>query len=70
MRRVIVFNQVSLDGYFVDTHGDMSWAHAGAPDPEWQAFVESNARGDANERKPNQRNQLSNEPTAKQVLYP
>ena len=43
MRRVVVFNHVSLDGYFVDMHGDMSWAHKN--DSEWQAFVEENARG-------------------------
>jgi dihydrofolate reductase len=39
-----VFNQVSLDGYFVDAHGDMSWAHNTARDAEWQAFVEGNAK--------------------------
>ncbi len=27
MRKLIVFNQVSLDGYFTDVDGDMSWAH-------------------------------------------
>ncbi len=43
MRRLVVFNQVSLDGYFVDAHGDMSWAHSTAKDAEWQAFVEGNA---------------------------
>ncbi len=43
MRRLIVFNQVSLDGCFVDAHGDMSWAHNTAKDAEWQAFVEGNA---------------------------
>jgi dihydrofolate reductase len=42
MRKVAVFNQVSLDGYFVDMQGDMSWAHKS--DLEWQAFVEENAR--------------------------
>jgi dihydrofolate reductase len=41
MRRLVVFNHVSLDGYFVDAQGDMSWAHAG--DAEWNAFVEGNA---------------------------
>jgi dihydrofolate reductase len=41
MRRLVVFNHVSLDGYFVDVHGDMSWAHA--TDAEWTAFVEGNA---------------------------
>ena len=43
MRKLVVFNQVSLDGYFVDMHGDMSWAHKS--DAEWQAFVEENASG-------------------------
>ncbi len=43
MRRLVVFNQVSADGYFTDARGDMSWAHKG--DPEWQAFVEGNAGG-------------------------
>jgi dihydrofolate reductase len=41
MRRLVVFNHVSLDGFFVDAHGDMSWAHAS--DVEWTAFVEGNA---------------------------
>jgi hypothetical protein len=27
MRRLIAFEQVSLDGFFVDGKGDMSWAH-------------------------------------------
>jgi len=26
MRRLVVFNSVTLDGYFVDMKGDMSWA--------------------------------------------
>jgi dihydrofolate reductase len=42
MRRIIVFNQITLDGYFTDNNGDMSWAHKN--DPEWNAFVEDNAR--------------------------
>ena len=46
MRRLSVFNAVSLDGYFVDNKGDMSWAHAGQDDPEWQAFSAENAGGD------------------------
>jgi dihydrofolate reductase len=43
MRRLVVFNHISLDGYFVDAQGNMSWAHAG--DAEWNAFVEENATG-------------------------
>jgi len=34
---------VSLDGYFVDAGGDMSWAHK--DDPEWNAFASENASG-------------------------
>jgi dihydrofolate reductase len=53
MRKLIVFNHVSLDGYFVDMNGDMSWAKAdhqdvadGAPGAaEWDAFVAGNASG-------------------------
>ena len=44
MRKLAVFNSVSLDGYFTGSGGDLSWAHA-AEDPEWNAFVESNASG-------------------------
>ena len=43
MRKVLVYNSVSLDGYFVDANGDMSWAHK--RDPEWNAFVADNSRG-------------------------
>ena len=42
MRKLIVFNQVSIDGYFTDADGDMSWAHK--QDAEWNAFVAENAR--------------------------
>lgn len=45
MPTLSVFNSVSADGYFTDAHGDMSWAYAGADDPEWQAFVGGNASG-------------------------
>ncbi len=45
MRKLIVFNHVSLDGYFVDMNGDMSWAKADHQDAEWDAFVAGNASG-------------------------
>ncbi len=45
MRKLIVFNHVSLDGFFTDANGDMSWAHTGADDPEWQQFVAENSSG-------------------------
>ncbi len=41
MRKLIVFNMVSLDGYFTDANGEMSWAHKN--DAEWNTFVEGNA---------------------------
>lgn len=43
MRKLIVFNSVSVDGYFVDANGEMSWAHGA--DPEFNAFTQENARG-------------------------
>jgi dihydrofolate reductase len=43
MRKLIVFNSVTVDGYFTDSKGDMSWAHN--DDPEWNAFVEENSSG-------------------------
>jgi len=45
MRKLAVFNHVSLDGYFVDGTGGMSWAHAGLKDAEWNGFVAENAAG-------------------------
>ena len=43
MRRLTVFNNISLDGYFTDARGDMSWAHKN--DPEWIKFSAENAQG-------------------------
>lgn len=45
MPKLVVFNSVSLDGYFVDMNGNMSWAHNNNPDQEWDAFVSGNASG-------------------------
>ena len=47
MNRLIVFNSVSLDGYFTGANGDMSWAHSRKPDTEWDEFVRGNAGGDS-----------------------
>jgi dihydrofolate reductase len=44
MRRLTVFNSMSLDGYFTDASGDMSWAHK--QDPEFNDFTAGNAKGD------------------------
>jgi dihydrofolate reductase len=46
MRKLGVFNNVSLDGYFVDADGSMRWAHRDKPDAEWNAFVAGNASGE------------------------
>ena len=45
MRKVVVFNSISLDGYFTDGTNDVAWAHK--RDPEWQAFTAENAGGAA-----------------------
>ena len=45
MRRLMVFNSVTLDGYFTGADGDLSWAHKA--DPEWQDFIAGNARGES-----------------------
>ncbi len=45
MRKLIVFNHVSLDGFFVDGNGTMNWARHDRSDPEWNAFVSGNASG-------------------------
>lgn len=43
MSKLMAFEHVSLDGYFVDGRGDMSWAHKN--DQEWNDFAEKNASG-------------------------
>ena len=43
MRKLLVFNSITADGYFTDQNGDMSWAHR-ASDPEWDEFVAGNAQ--------------------------
>jgi dihydrofolate reductase len=45
MRRIIAFEQVSLDGFFVDAKGDMSFAHK--QDAEWNGFQSGNASGNS-----------------------
>ncbi len=46
MRKLVVFNHVTLDGYFVDSNSSMAWAKANTQDPEWNAFVVQNASGE------------------------
>ena len=40
MRKVAVFNNVTLDGYFSGIGGDISWAHKGREDT--RAFANGN----------------------------
>jgi dihydrofolate reductase len=43
VRKLRVFESISIDGYFTDSHGDMSWAHSGRDDAEFGRWVGSNA---------------------------
>src|SRR5215470_10584424 len=43
MQTLSAFITTSLDGFFADASGDMSWAHKS--DPEWLEFVHGNAGG-------------------------
>jgi dihydrofolate reductase len=45
MRKLMVFNMMSLDGFIADSQGDMSWARK--HDQEWNAFSSQNASGEA-----------------------
>ena len=45
MRKLVVFNSVTLDGYFTGMNGDFSWARKDNSDAEWNAFVAENAGG-------------------------
>jgi dihydrofolate reductase len=43
MRKLNVFESISVDGYFTDAAGDISWSHATPDDPEFAAWVGGNA---------------------------
>ena len=43
MRKLRVFESISVDGYFTGANDDMSFAHAGRQDPEFAAWVSGNA---------------------------
>src|SRR5437868_1673294 len=45
MRKLRVFESISVDGYFTDARGDMGFAHAGRQDPEFAAWASKNASG-------------------------
>jgi dihydrofolate reductase len=44
MKKLSVFNNVTLDGYFTDKNGDISWAHKN--DAEWNDFAANSASGE------------------------
>jgi dihydrofolate reductase len=44
MPRLVVFNNISLDGYFTGSDGDLGWAYEGRNDPDYDAFIAGNAR--------------------------
>jgi dihydrofolate reductase len=46
MPRLVVFENVTLDGYFAGADGDLSWAHKKEKDAEWDSFVAGNASGE------------------------
>jgi dihydrofolate reductase len=43
MRTLKVFESISIDGYFTDAHGDVSFAYAVPPDADFHAWVGQNA---------------------------
>ncbi|HWJ36729.1 MAG TPA: dihydrofolate reductase family protein [Steroidobacteraceae bacterium] len=43
MRKLRVFESISIDGYFTDSNNDMSWAHTGREDAEFANWVSGNA---------------------------
>jgi len=43
MQKLIVFNHMTIDGFFVDSNGSMEWARPGRDDKEWNEFVAENA---------------------------
>ena len=45
MRKLTVFNHLTLDGYFSDKNGEVNWAKSATDDTEFNAFVSENASG-------------------------
>ena len=43
MKKLRVFESISVDGYFTDGDGQIGWAHASRRDPEFDAWVGANA---------------------------
>jgi dihydrofolate reductase len=45
MKKLRVFESISVDGYFTDGHGTMDWAYALPQDADFSAWVSGNASG-------------------------
>jgi len=45
VQKLVVFNNVTLDGYFTGLGGDLGWAYSGTDDAEFRAFIADNASG-------------------------
>jgi dihydrofolate reductase len=45
MQRLIAFENLSLDGYYVDRNGEMTWAKVDNKDEEFNAFTTQNVKG-------------------------
>lgn len=43
MRKLKVFESISIDGYFTDAEESVEWTHAGREDPEFAAWLGANA---------------------------
>jgi dihydrofolate reductase len=43
MRKLRVFESISIDGYFTGVNEHISWAHAGNQDPEFSDWASGNA---------------------------
>jgi hypothetical protein len=43
MRKLRVFESISIDGYFTDTSGDIGWSHAAREDADFSEWVSGNA---------------------------
>jgi dihydrofolate reductase len=47
MQNIMVFENVTIDGYFAGPHGEIDWFKVIQPDDEWDAFSHRQAAGGA-----------------------
>ena len=48
MRKLVVFNKVTLDFYFSGVNGNLAWTDKDNKDEGWNRFVADNAFGNGN----------------------